>query len=84
MTGVAVVMWVRRQVRLMIGTTTNGLKIRIAKMPEQIDQIVSELFQRGFNPSGIAFVMGLLAEQHAEGSLQRAAFMHARQEFLER
>ena len=53
-------------------------------MQQQIDQIVGELFRRGFNPSGIAFVMGLLAGQHPEGSLQRAAFMHARQEFLER
>jgi hypothetical protein len=52
-------------------------------MQQQIDQIAGELFRRGFNPSGIAFVMKLLAEQHPEGSPQRVAFMHARQYFLD-
>lgn len=50
---------------------------------KRIDEVVSGLFKRGFTASGIAYVMTLLAEEHAPGSPEHEAYMVARAEYLD-
>ena len=51
-------------------------------MQKRIDEVVSGLFRRGYTASGIAYVLALLAEEHAPGSPEHEAYMAARQEYL--
>lgn len=51
-------------------------------MQKRIDEVVSGLFRRGYSPAGIAFVLGLLGEEHAPGSPEHLAYMKARSEYL--
>lgn len=53
-------------------------------MQKRIDEVVAELFRRGFHPHGIAYVLGLLAKEHAPDSLEYKAYMVAREEYLKR
>jgi hypothetical protein len=51
-------------------------------MQKRIDEVVAALFRRGFHTSGIAYVLGLLAEEHAPGSPEHKAYMEARDAYL--
>lgn len=53
-------------------------------MQKRIDEVVAGLFRRGFHPHGIAYVLGLLGEEHAPGSPEHEAYMAAREEYLSR
>jgi hypothetical protein len=50
---------------------------------KRIDEVVSGLFKRGYTAAGIAYVLCLLAEEHAPGSPEHEAYMVARAEYLE-
>ena len=52
-------------------------------MAEEIDKLIDTLHRRGFHPSGIAYVLGLLADEHPEGSPRREAWIKAQQDFLD-
>ena len=52
-------------------------------MQKRIDEVVSGLFKRGYTAAGIAYVLCLLAEEHAPGSPEHEAYMVARAEYLE-
>ncbi len=53
-------------------------------MQKRIEDVVSGLFRRGYTSAGIAYVFGLLAEEHAPNSPEWAEYMKAREEYLHR
>ena len=49
-------------------------------MDEGIVKVIGDLFRRGYTIDGIAYVLGLLAAEHVEGSDRRRALEQAAQE----
>jgi hypothetical protein len=52
-------------------------------MPRDIDELVTGLFKRGFNPHGVIYVLRLLADEHPEGSKRNKELEDAAKYFLE-
>ena len=53
-------------------------------MQQRLEEISTQLFRRGYTSAGIAYVFGLLAEEHAPNSPEWAEYMKAREEYLHR
>ena len=53
-------------------------------MQQRLEEITTQLFRRGYTSAGIAYVFGLLAEEHAPNSPEWAEYMKAREEYLHR
>lgn len=49
---------------------------------QRVDEVVQKLFRKGFNPSGVAYILLLLSEEHAPDSMEAAAYRHAADELL--
>lgn len=54
----------------------------MCEMQKRIDEVVGGMFRRGFSASGVAYVLGLLAEEHAPDSPEHMAYMAARDAYL--
>jgi hypothetical protein len=52
-------------------------------MPSDIDELVTKLFKRGFNPHGVAYILRLLAAENPEGSERQRQLEIAAKDFLE-
>jgi len=52
-------------------------------MPRDIDELVTGLFKRGFAPSGVTYVLRLLADEHPEDSKRYKELEAAAQYFSE-
>ena len=52
-------------------------------MAVSAEDMVAQLFKRGFNPHGVIYVLRLLQAEHAEGSDRRKEIVLAEQRLLE-
>lgn len=52
-------------------------------MPSDIDELITKLFKRGFNPDGVVYILHLLAEEHPKGSERRQQLEEAALYFRE-